>query len=173
MDAFLATILLFGGNFAPRNWAFCHGQLIAISSNQALFALLGTTYGGDGRTSFGLPDLRGRVPVGHGQGPGLTSRSLGQSSGVEQTSVSLTSQNVPTHTHPMHAIANSAGEDSPANNYLGQAEFYATGGTDVTMNANSIGANAGGAEPIVIPAIQPSLSMNYIICIDGIFPSRN
>src|ERR1700710_1746158 len=99
MEAFLATILLFAGNFAPSGWAFCNGQLLAIAQNQALFSLLGTTYGGNGIQTFGLPDLRGRVPIHFGQGPGLSSYSIGQSGGTENTTLLL--NNLPQHNHAL------------------------------------------------------------------------
>src|SRR3977135_1047673 len=97
MDAYIALILLFGGNFEPRNWAFCNGQIMSISQNTALFSLLGTTYGGNGQTTFALPDLRGRVPVGQGQGPGLSNYSLGQVAGAENLFLSIAQ--LPSHTH--------------------------------------------------------------------------
>ena len=96
MDPFIGLIVMFGGNFAPRGWALCDGQLLSISSNSALFSILGTTYGGDGRTTFGLPDLRGRVPMHPGTGPGLSPRTLGQKSGTE--TVQLTTAQLPPHT---------------------------------------------------------------------------
>ncbi|MEN9798594.1 MAG: hypothetical protein RL653_2290, partial [Pseudomonadota bacterium] len=106
MDPFLGEIKLFAGNFAPTGWAFCHGQLLPIAQNSALFSLLGTTYGGNGQTTFALPDLRGRIPVGFGQGPGLTNRNLGDMSGVE--SVTLQVSNLPQHAHPF-AVSASTG----------------------------------------------------------------
>ena len=109
-DPFLAEIVMFGGNFAPRGWAFCDGQLLAISSNTALFSLLGTTYGGDGRTTFGLPELRGRFAMHPGNGPGLSSRKLGQKGGSERVTLAIT--NLPSHTHQLRC--NSGAADSEA-----------------------------------------------------------
>ena len=159
MDPFIGEIVMFGGNFAPRGWAFCDGQLLAIASNTALFSVLGTTYGGDGRTTFALPDLRGRVPIHPGHGPGLSAYALGQKGGTE--TVTLTQNQMPSHSHV--AIANSTGgtaninatavlhADStgatndpngkfPANvPNLGPQQIKAYGGTaDVTMNAGAV-----------------------------------
>ena len=106
-DPFIAEIIMFGGNFAPRGWAFCDGQLLSISSNSALFSILGTTYGGDGRTTFGLPDLRGRVAMHPGSGPGLTQRRLGEKSGME--TVTLTTNQIPSHNHTATATASGTG----------------------------------------------------------------
>ncbi len=114
MDPFIGEIIMFGGNFAPRSWAFCDGQLLAISQYNALFSLFGTIYGGDGRTTFGLPDLRGRIPVHQGSGPGLTPRQIGTRSGSEQ--VTLTPQDLPSHTHAWKASSAGATNRTPAGN---------------------------------------------------------
>src|SRR5688572_18111229 len=111
MDEFIAIIKMFGGNFAPRGWALCNGQILSIAQNTALFSLLGTTFGGNGQTTFALPDLRGRVPIHPGQGPGLSNYSLGQQAGTE--TVTLTINNMPAHGHPFAVPASSAeGNDS-------------------------------------------------------------
>ena len=167
---FIGQITLFAGNFAPRGWAFCQGQLLSIAQNTALFSLLGTTYGGNGQTTFGLPDLRGRVPMGMGQGPGLSLYVQGQMGGVE--TVTLISTQMPQHTHTLQAssalptVADPTGAVLPS----GYSRIYATGTTGVAMGATSIAA-AGGSQPH--ENRQPYLAMNYIIATEGIYPSRN
>lgn len=176
-NPFLAQIVMFGGNFAPRGWAFCDGQLLPISSNTALFSLLGTTYGGDGRTSFGLPDLRGRVPIhdGSGNGPGLSGYVLGQKGGTELNY--LTVANMPAHNHPGSLIRTSsqAGEEStpPAGGSLaGGATVYNEEAPNTSMAANSVTvANQGGSQGV--NNIQPYTTVNYIIALQGTFPSRS
>ncbi len=178
MDGYLAQVIGFAGNFAPRNWAFCHGQLIAISSNSALFSLLGTTYGGDGRTTFGLPDLRGRVFVGQGRGPGLQPNVLGQTGGREF--VTLTQANLPSHSHTatMHGESNTGTSGDPTNRLLGvitgDTKIYAdaVAAAEVPMHPDSITVgNTGGSTSFNIE--QPYQVLNYIICTQGIFPSRS
>ncbi len=124
MEVFLGTIFFFGFNFAPRGWSTCEGQLLSISQNSALFSLLGTYYGGNGQTTFALPDLRGRYPMGQGQGPGLTPRTIGEASGRE--SVQLTLNEMPSHTHTARA-ASSSSSKSPAGNVPGFTGFRAEG----------------------------------------------
>ncbi|MEZ0487893.1 phage tail protein [Fibrella aquatica] len=174
MDEYLGTIKAFGFGFAPRGWAMCQGQLLSIAQNSALFALLGTTYGGDGQTTFGLPDLRGRTLVGLGQGPGLSNYSQGQLGGTE--SVTLTANQLPAHTHPLALnafqeagnVASPTGA-SPATSGSLDPE-YRTQGTPTTMAAQQTG-QAGGSQPH--ENRQPYLAINYCICLDGLFPSRN
>lgn len=176
-EPFLGEIIMFGGNFAPRQWALCDGQLIPINQNQALFAILGTTYGGDGRTTFALPDMRGRVPMHAGNGPGLTNRRLGEKSGQEQ--VTLNINNMPSHSHT--AVANAVqpvgNSNDAAGNYWADdagvsSATYHTGPANTTMNANAVQVgNAGGSQPH--NNLQPYLCVNFIICVQGIFPSRN
>lgn len=177
MDPFIGQIILFAGDFAPRGWALCNGQLLTVSQNDALFSILGTTYGGDGKTTFALPDLRGRVPLGAGNGPGLTPRPLGQAVGTE--SHALTGDNVPPHTHPLLAAAGPGTEPSPAGASLGTfgtsappSGPYSADAPSLAMAEGCIGANTGerGGD---IPLVQPSLSMNYIIATVGIYPSRS
>jgi microcystin-dependent protein len=171
---FLGEIVLFAGNFAPRSWAFCAGQVLAISQNTALFSILGTTYGGNGQTTFALPDLRSRVPVGQGQGPGLSSYSLGQQAGDE--SITLTVNEMPAHSHAATvACFNGDGNTGrsrgafPADN--SQSNTYNTT-ADNQMNPAMVQVGlAGGSQPH--PNIQPYTTLNYIICVEGIFPSRN
>jgi microcystin-dependent protein len=172
---FIAEIKMFGGNFAPRGFVFCQGQLQAIQQNTALFSLLGTTYGGNGTTNFGVPDMQGRVPMGFGNGPGLTSRSLGEKSGVESTT--LTSANLPAHTHSVSIPASTTAGNaaSPAGNKLAASSLrgenqYTSGTTDTNLAAVNT-ALAGSSSPVSI--VQPFLAVNFIIAISGIFPSRN
>jgi microcystin-dependent protein len=173
---FIGEIRLFGGNFAPVNWALCNGQLLPISSYSALFSLIGTTYGGNGVTNFALPDLRGRVPVGEGQGPGLSLRVIGEMAGVE--SVTLLSTNLPAHSHPLLATTVSADLANPNGALpadVGTAHFYVadTGSPAPTfgaMKAQSV-APAGGGQPH--DNLAPFQCLTFIICLNGIFPSRN
>jgi microcystin-dependent protein len=172
-EAYIGSIVLFAGNFAPRGWAFCQGQLLSIAQNTALFSILGTTYGGNGQTTFGLPDLRGRAPIGAGQGPGLTNVQLGESAGSE--TVTLTISQMPAHNHTMACDSTSAGSADPTNNYPGNpgalsgAQLYGT--TPSATMAPAAIMPAGGSQPVSIQ--PPSLGMNYIICLEGLFPSRN
>jgi microcystin-dependent protein len=168
MEPFLAQIIMFGGNFAPRGWAFCDGQLLAISSNTALFSLLGTTYGGDGRTTFALPDLRGRVSMHPGNGPGLSSRRLGEKGGTEHNT--LTVNQLPPHNHAL-AAKEEANAADPSGSFIAGTGSNAFGTTaDKTMNAATIGSTGGGQ---AVTNIQPFECVNYIIALQGIFPSRN
>jgi len=172
MEAFIASIILFGGNFAPRGWALCQGQILSIAQNKALFSLLGTTYGGNGQTTFALPDLQGRVPIQQGQGPGLSRYNLGQTGGTEATT--LPSQNMPAHSHSMNAVSEAGNVGAPAGASLAATGTldpeYRVGGTPVGMAATSIGPT-GGNQPFSI--MQPYLALNYIIAVEGIYPSRN
>lgn len=181
MEPFIAQIVMFGGNFAPRGWAFCDGQLLPISQNTALFSLLGTTYGGDGRTTFALPDLRGRVPMHAGQGPGLTHRQLGERVGSEQVTLSLLQ--IPAHNHTLFASPNNGTDPSPINNFIGKHQVTidrtnTVNGNSFTPVASGLGSmngssisNTGGSQPHT--NVQPTLVINYIIALVGIFPSRN
>jgi microcystin-dependent protein len=174
MDVYIGMILLFGGNFAPVNFAFCNGQLLPINSNQALFSILGTTYGGNGQTTFGLPDLRGRVPIGAGQGTGLSNYVLGEFAGTESATLLVT--NMPAHTHALMGDNTAGGHEFPGPNHvLGSSTsatngIYSTNVPNATMNPKSIGLT-GGNVPFSIQ--QPYLTLNYIIATQGIFPSRN
>jgi len=194
MEEFIGIIKMFGGSYPPKNWSFCHGQTLPISSNTALFSILGTTYGGDGRTNFQLPDLRGRVPVGAGAGagPGIESIPAGHKFGVNNTQ--LTINNLPSHTHTVD-VKNSGGVKIPVNTGAGDADtsnpsegvlanvrgdFYATSATENAVYSGSAipnsgieitVENAGGNTPF--SNMQPSLGVNYIICIYGLYPPRN
>lgn len=166
MEPFIGTILLFAGNFAPRGWAFCNGQIMSISQNSALFSILGTTYGGDGHTTFALPDLRGRTAIGMGAGPGLTPRTEGEQGGSE--TVTMTVNNMPAHNHTIASL-NAPGDQSlPSGNYLAGATAYSSR-TDSTLNAQAVSV-AGGSQPVSI--MPPFLGLNYIIALEGIYPSR-
>ena len=168
MTPFLAQIMLFGGNFAPRGWAFCNGQSLKIADHSALFSLLGTTYGGDGRSTFALPDLRGRVPIHAGTGPGLTPRRLGQAMGQE--TVTLDEAQLPAHAHSVNVGDVPACDDSPAGDVLASAEIYSDQVGQMVPLAEASGGAAGGGQPH--ENMQPSLCVNYIIALDGTFPSR-
>lgn len=172
-EPFLGEIRMFGGNFAPRGWAMCNGQILAISTNTALFALLGTTYGGNGQTTFALPDLRGRVPIHMGQGPGLSPYSEGQQGGVEN--VTLTTTQMPVHTHTAHPNSRSGNVSDPQDSVPAQTPienpiYRATADPAAFLDAGFIGT-AGGSQPH--QNIQPYLVINFIIALQGIFPSRN
>jgi len=172
---------MFGGNFAPRNWALCNGQLMSIAQNTALFSLLGTTYGGDGITTFALPDLRSRLPVDWGQGPALSNYQLGQTGGTQ--SVTITTQTMPTHIHMFLATTATATATAVGNTVVPAAAagdssplFYAadqSGHPPVTATPLDPGAcgPAGGNQPHT--NLMPSLCITFIIALQGIFPSRN
>ncbi len=174
-NPFLGEIRMFGGNFNPRGWAFCRGQLLPISQNDALFALIGTTYGGDGQVTFALPDLQGRRPVNQGQGPGLpTSYVLGQVGGVE--TVQLSAAQLPAHTHPLAAVSHAGNSNSPTSNVWAawSDNQYDTGSTPNTqLAAGTIGFSAGISTPTPHSNLSPSLAVNFIIALEGVFPSRN
>ena len=183
MEGTIGEIRMFAGNFSPRSWSFCQNQLLSIASNTALFSILGTTYGGNGQTTFALPDFRGRVPVGAGQGPGLSPYSIGQLGGTETKAIG--NANFPAHTHPlsgsitMQGNAAAGNADAPQNSYpatLAGTNMYSTvnngsglGNMQVALTA----AAAGSASATPLTNIQPVMGMNYIICLFGIFPSRN
>ena len=175
-EPFIGQITMFAGTFAPRGWAFCSGQLLQISQNTALFSILGTTYGGDGRTTFGLPDLRGRVPVGsegNSAGPGLSPRPLGQRGGTENVTLSLAQ--IPSHNHAARAVTPAGNSNDAINNYWADdagvsSGTYHSGPANGTMNAQAIGNNGGGQAHT---NMQPFLAINFIIALTGIFPSRN
>jgi microcystin-dependent protein len=165
-EPFLGEVRMFGGNFAPAGWAFCNGQLLAISDNDALFQLIGTTYGGDGLTTFALPNLQSRVPV-H-VGPGLV---LGEQAGVE--AVTLTVNQIPAHAHAVNADENSGSQLSPTNNVLAQTQnpmMYRAIAPTLAMNASSVAA-AGGSQPH--DNMLPFLVISFIISLYGVFPTQS
>lgn len=157
-------------NFAPRGWAFCDGQLLPVNNHQALFSLLGTIYGGDGRTTFALPDVRSRVIIHEGQGPGLSQRNLGSKSGQEE--VTLTTAQLPSHTHRQKASNGAPSSTSPENNVLAspsRTKLYASS-ANVNMSADNV-KNSGGGN--AHNNMQPYTTLNCIIALNGLYPSRN
>jgi microcystin-dependent protein len=201
MDTFIGQIIMFAGNFAPRDWAFCDGELLPISQNQSLYSILGTTYGGDGRTTFGLPDFRGRVPIGQGQGNGLTSRRMGEQIGIED--VTLSTAQMPIHSHAaettisgssvtakLKASSAEGTTNVPLNNYLAKPSniglqsinmYDSSADIEMASDAIEIDLSAVTANTTTDDTggnsahnnIQPSLVMNYIICVNGVYPSRS
>ena len=171
-DSIIGEIRMFAGNFAPTGWAFCQGQLLPIAQNTALFSLLGTTYGGDGRTTFALPDLRGRVPVGFGQGPGLSNRVIGDQFGSEL--VTLNINQMPSHYHTVNAVTTEGNQNLPTNSLPANTKAldkeYSDANANTTMKATMVNPT-GGSQPFGVS--QPSLGVNFIIALQGIFPSRN
>lgn len=170
-EPFIGQIMMVGYTFCPRGWADANGQLLAISSNTALFSLYGTTFGGDGRTTFALPDLRGRVPINLGQGAGLSSRQLGQSGGSETNT--LTANQLPPHSHSLNGTTAGANAVDPSGNTLantGRNNTYNTGAPNAQMNAGSIGSAGGGQ---AVNNMPPFLTVRYCVALQGIFPSRS
>jgi len=172
-EAYIGEIRMFGGNFAIKGWAMCNGQLLAISSNTALFSIIGTYYGGNGQTTFGLPDMRSRVPVHQGQGNGLSGYTIGQQSGVEN--VTLLANQMPVHSHAYSPQASNGtgGASRPSGGFLansGATPIYTNASDGTAMGPQTIGP-AGGSQPFSV--IQPILCINFLICLFGIFPSRN
>ncbi|HWZ02329.1 MAG TPA: tail fiber protein [Mucilaginibacter sp.] len=177
----LAMIYLFGSNFAPSGYQMCNGQIIAISTNTALFSLLGTFYGGNGTSNFALPDLRGRAPIHQGQGPGLSQYNLGQAGGSE--TITLTTAQMPSHSHAFNVNASggttaipgsttylSAGPATGSGPNASSLNSYTTNAPNATLSPNAIGSTGGG-QPFSI--IQPYLAVTYVIAMQGVFPSRN
>ncbi len=168
-EPFLAEIIIVGFNFAPRNFAFCDGQILPINQNQSLFSLLGTTYGGDGRTSFGLPGLRGRSPIHFGTGVGLATRNLGSKAGQENHTLLI--GEIPQHNHVARASTANADAPVPTGLVLGAANnVYHTATSLITLQAGTL-ANAGSSQGH--DNMQPWLVLNFCIALAGVFPSRN
>ena len=173
-EPFVGEITMFAGNFAPRGWAFCDGQLLAVSQNDALFSILGTTYGGDGRTTFGLPDLRGRAAMHAGSGPGLSTYRLGAKGGVEH--VTLTTSQMPSHNHGVESVSDTVGNQPSPGSHLPAAEAGASAdlwsnlATDGDMKSSMI-KNTGGSKQH--ENRQPYEAVNYIIALVGLYPSRS
>lgn len=171
-EPFIAEIRIFAGNFAPRGWAFCNGQLLPISQNTALFSLIGTTYGGDGRTTTALPNMQGRAPMHPGRGPGLTDRRLGQFGGVE--TVTLTEDQMPNHTHSVGASSLRGASSTAAGNLPAEPRDGILYQTDTATNLVDMAPDAvpsvGGSQ--AHNNMQPYLAINYIIALVGLFPSR-
>lgn len=184
MDEYIGIVKMFAGNFAPKGWAFCQGQLLPIAQNTALYSILGTTYGGDGVNTFALPDLRSRVPVGVGQGPGLSTYVNGQLGGVEN--VTLTLPEIPMHTHAaQEKVSASAGTtNNPVNNYSAASQVQIDRSAPPVPVNSYTGTSTGSAAAdtiSILPAggnqahtnMQPYLGMNYIICLFGVYPPRD
>jgi microcystin-dependent protein len=170
-EPFIGEIRMVGFNFAPRGWAMCNGQIMSIAQNTALFALVGTYYGGDGQSTFALPDMRSRLPLHQGQGQGLSSYVIGESIGVE--SVTLIPTELPMHQHGVVAARDGQRTSSPAGNLLasGEADVYTHDTSNaVQMSAQEVGF-AGGNQPH--SNLQPFLCVNFVIALEGIFPSRS
>ncbi|NGP90206.1 phage tail protein [Fodinibius halophilus] len=196
LEGMIAEVKLFAGNYAPQNWAFCDGKLLPISQHQALYSILGTSYGGNGTTNFQLPDLRGRTPVGAGNGPGLQTVQVGQKGGRETLTLGI--PNLPSHSHTatsttnlsISANSNDGNTKSPDGNYLSASVYQKDRSTTVpiltytdskggaTLNADSISGsvdvnigNTGNGQPV--PIRQPYQGMHYIICLNGTYPPRD
>jgi microcystin-dependent protein len=167
---YIGEIRIMANTFPPVGWARCDGSLVSISENEALFSLIGTTYGGDGQNTFALPDLRGRLPIHQGTGPGLTTRTIGQAFGTE--TVTLTTNQIPQHNHALLLSGSAANASSPASNTVGNAtaNLYIRDVASDSMNANAL-ATSGGSQPH--ENRMPSLTVNFVIALFGIFPSPN
>ena len=180
MDPFLGQINLFGCNFAPRGWSMCQGQVMSIAQNTALFSLLGTNFGGNGTTTFLLPDLQGRAPIGFGQGPGLSNYTIGERSGAESAPVAAVSY--PAHSHTLFAAAGPGTTNAPSGMIEAEGQtggrggtinlaLYSASGTPTPLATAALAAAAGGSQPH--NNIQPYLALNFCIALQGIFPSRS
>jgi len=170
-DPYIGEIRMFAGNFPPSGWAFCDGQEIPISENDTLFTLIGTTYGGDGQSTFRLPDLQGRVPIHQGTGPGLNTYTIGEKAGVE--AVTLTTQQIPSHPHAWFASKGAGGSNTPKDNVTATppvAKLYRTGSPTDPMSPKVI-QPAGGSQPH--ENLQPYLTISFIISLFGVFPRQN
>lgn len=176
-DSYLGEIRMFAGNYAPDGWALCDGTLLPVSDNQALFALIGTTYGGNGVNNFALPDLRSRLPVGQGQGPALTARVIGQTFGAE--SVTLAPAQLPTHSHPFVVASNAASATAPGGNILAApnpATINMFAAVDASKTSNNLATDtvgmSGQAQPQAHNNMMPSLSIGFIISTTGVYPTH-
>lgn len=172
MDPFVAEIRIFPFNFPPKGWAFCNGQILPLSQNTALFSLLGTVYGGDGKSTFGLPNMQGSAPMHPGQGPGLSLHDLGEIGGSQ--TVTLIQSEMPSHPHSLMAAVTSSTKSLPTGNSLtrissGATPYKAPGSAQATMAAVAI-APAGGDQPH--NNMQPYLTLNFCIALQGVFPQR-
>jgi microcystin-dependent protein len=169
-DPFIGEIRMFGGNFAPLGWMLCEGQLLEIATNDALFTLIGTTYGGNGTSHFALPDLRGRIPIHAGQGAGLSNRVLAETGGAE--SVTLTVNQIPAHSHPPQCQSGNGNQAGPANGVWAASTLnqYSNAGATGAMNPACI-LGSVGSQPH--DNMMPFLCINFIIAIEGIFPPQN
>jgi microcystin-dependent protein len=170
-EPFVGEVRMFAGNFAPRGWAFCDGQLLAVSQNDALFSLLGTIYGGDGRTTFGLPDMRGRIPLHQGHGPGLSERRLGSKGGAENET--LTTNQLASHTHGFNANTAAATSGNATGRVLATVTGYNVYREEAQNTNMASGAivNTGGSQPHT--NLMPTICVHFIIALVGIYPSRH
>lgn len=170
-EPFIAEVRIFAGNFAPRGWAFCNGQLLPIAQNTALFSLIGTTFGGDGRTTTALPNLQGRAPMHPGRGPGLTSRRLGQKSGGEN--VTLTEAQMPNHTHSLRSAISRGSTSQPQGNAFNRStgEVAYNPAQNLGGMSDQMATSTGGSQ--AHNNIQPYLALNFIIALTGLYPSRS
>jgi len=173
MDPFVAEIRIFPFNFAPKGWAFCDGQIMPLSQNTALFSLLGTTYGGDGKSNFALPDMQGNAPMHPGQGPGLSLHDLGETGGSE--TVSLLESEIPSHPHALMASSTQSSKPSPGGNALarissGATPYVAPSGAPLAAFNGAALAPAGGDQPH--NNMQPYLTLNFCIALQGVYPPR-
>lgn len=172
MDPFVAEIRIFPFNFAPKGWAFCDGQILPLSQNTALFSLLGTTYGGDGKSNFALPDMQGNAPMHPGQGPGLSLHDLGETGGSE--TVSLLESEIPSHAHTLRGDANVSESPDPSANSLGRGSsinaYQTTSNANLVSMAPEALAPAGGDQPH--NNMQPYLTLNFCIALQGVYPPR-
>jgi len=166
-EPFLGQIILVGFNFAPQGWALCNGQILSIAQNTALFSLLGTTYGGNGQTTFGLPDLRGRVPVSAGQGPGLSNYDLGEVAGQETVTLNVTQ--MPAHIHGLAGVQTDPSTQKPGNAYLANGNAYSASTPDAVMGQQSIQPTGNNLPHENRP---PYLTLNYCIALNGLYPTR-
>ncbi|WHU04198.1 MULTISPECIES: phage tail protein [unclassified Sphingomonas] len=168
---YVGELRIFAGNFAPAGWMFCEGQLIPISENETLFNLIGTTYGGDGQSTFALPDLRGRLAIHQGTGSSGTNYTLAETGGAEEVTLSI--NQIPAHSHPLLGASGNGTQANPKNNVLASStlvKLYSGEAADTAMSATSI-TSIGGSQPHT--NFQPYLCLNYIISLFGIFPSQN
>lgn len=175
-EAYIGSIVLFSGNYAPNNWAFCNGQLLNINQNTALFSIIGTTYGGDGQTTFALPDLRGRVPMHFGNGPGLTPRILGEKAGYEN--VTLTTAQMPAHNHEVVSVLHAneeANSEDPTNRFMaGTSSPSFNSSANVVMNSGAVTNQVSVVgQSSSHTNMQPYLGLNFIICLYGLYPPRS
>ena len=170
-EPFIAEVRIFAGNFAPRGWAFCDGQLLPVSQNTALFSLIGTTYGGDGRSTTALPNMQGRAPMHPSRGPGLTARRLGQKGGTE--TITLSEAQMTNHTHALRAAVSRGSSSQPEGNAfnrsVGDTAYHTA--TNLTGMSAAMAPNSGGSQ--AHNNVQPFLTLNFIIALVGLYPSRS
>jgi microcystin-dependent protein len=171
MEPYIGQVCLFGFNYAPRGWALCNGQLLSIGQNSALFSLLGTTFGGDGISTFALPDLRGRVAINQGDQPGLSKYAMGQTGGSETVTLNVTQMPQHVHAGQLHASNGAANQEEAQNHLLAETAVYTDAAANQVMNASAVTVGpTGGNQPH--PNLQPYLTLNYCIALEGVYPPR-